>query len=52
MSVLDDRLAGSPDHRVNIDIGGAIFAPVDDSKEALARFQPVTDRIIANDGLG
>lgn len=52
MSVLDDLLAGGPDHRATADIGGAIFAPVDDSKEALARFQTVTDRIIANDGMG
>lgn len=52
MSILDDLLAGGPDHRATADIGGAIFAPVDDSREALARFQVVADRIIANDGLG
>lgn len=52
MRVLDDLLAGSPDHRVNIDIGGAIFAPVDVPKVALARFQTVTNWIIVNDRLG
>ncbi len=52
MSVLDDLLAGSPDHRVYIDIVGAIFAPVDVPKVALARFQTLTNRITANDRLG
>lgn len=52
MSVLGDLLAGSPDHRVSVDIGGAIFAPVDVPKVALARFQTVTNRNIANERLG
>ncbi len=52
MSVLNDLLAGGPDHRATADIGGAIFAPADDTKEALARFQTIADSIIANDGIG
>ena len=52
MSFLDDLLAGGPDYRVTLDIGGAIFGPAEDSEKALERFQSVADRIVANDGLG
>lgn len=52
MSFLDDLLAGGSDYRVVLDIGGAVFGPVDDSEEAMKRFQTVANRIRANDGLG
>lgn len=52
MSFLEELLTGGDDYRVNPDLGGAIFAPVDDSDDALRRFQPIAGRIKANDGLG
>ncbi len=51
-SFLDELLQGSPDHRATVDLGGAIFAPVDGTDAALERFQRVGAGIIANDGLG
>ena len=45
-------LAGGPDYKVSVDIGGAIFSPLDGSPSGLEKFQPVAVRIIANDGLG
>ena len=52
MSFLDDLLAGGPDYRVTVDLGGAVFAPIDSSNEATRKFQSVADRIIANEGMG
>lgn len=52
MTMIDQLLAGGPDHRATADLGGAIFGPVDDSEDALLRFQSIADRLIANDGLG
>jgi hypothetical protein len=52
MNFFDELLAGGPDYRVSPDIGGAIFGPADGSEDALKRFQAVTEKIIANDGLG
>lgn len=52
MSFLADLLAGGEDYQVIPDLGGAMFAPVDGSDEALRRFQPIAQRIEANDGLG
>jgi hypothetical protein len=52
MNPLQEFLKGGPDHRVAPDVGGAIFTPVDDSDEALRRFQTIAQRIEANDGFG
>ncbi len=52
MSFLEDLLAGGPDYRVVLDIGGAVFSPADDTEGATERFQTVAERIRANDGLG
>lgn len=49
---LDDLLAGGPDYRVTPDLGGAVFGPVDETEDALRRFQAIADKIKANDGLG
>ncbi len=52
MSFVDELLAGGEDYRVTSDLGGAVFSSVDDSDDALRRFQPIADRVEANDGLG
>ena len=52
MDLLRELLAGSDDHRSAPDLGGAIFSPVNDSDEALLRFQKIVERIQANDGFG
>ena len=49
---LSDLLAGGPDYRVSPDLGGAIFAPSENSEDALVKFQAVVSRIIAHEGLG
>jgi hypothetical protein len=52
MTWIQELLNGSDDHRATSDLGGAIFAPVDGSDDALVRFQKVANQILANDGLG
>jgi hypothetical protein len=49
---LNALLAGGPDYRVSPDLGGAVFGPIDNSDEALRRFQAIAEKIRANDGLG
>ncbi len=52
MSMLEDLLAGGSDYHVVLDLGGAVFAPVGDTREEQAAFHEVARRIIANEGLG
>lgn len=52
MTFLEEMLVGSDDDRVSPDLGGATFAPVDGSSDALQRFQSIAERIEANDGMG
>jgi hypothetical protein len=52
MGFLDELLAGGPDYRVSLDIGGAVFGPTGDSAAERAAFHALAKRIIANDGLG
>jgi hypothetical protein len=49
---LDDILADGSDYSVASDLGGAVFGPINDTEDALRRFQAVAARIRANDGLG
>jgi hypothetical protein len=49
---LTTLLAGGADYRVTPDLGGAVFGPVDDSDEALRRFERIAGMITANDGRG
>lgn len=52
MSFVDELLAGGRDYRVTGDLGGAVFAPINDTYAALEQFQRITSLIEANDGLG
>lgn len=52
MTFVDELMSGDGDYRVSRDIGGAIFSATSDSEDALGKFQPVAQRIIANNGLG
>lgn len=52
MTFLDYLLAGGPDYRVTGDLGGAVVAPAENSKEGFAKFQVVAKSIIVNDGSG
>lgn len=52
MEVLRELLAGGPDYRVSLDIGGAIFGPVGETAADRAAFHAVAERIVANDGRG
>lgn len=52
MTFLEELLAGGPDYKVTIDLGGAVIRPKDDSDEGLEAFQKVYDLIRSNEGAG
>lgn len=45
INLLEGLLAGGPNYRVTLDLGGAIFAPAAGSDEAEDEFQPIAERI-------
>lgn len=52
MNFIDEILAGSEAHRATRNLGGAIFSPLNDTDDAIHRFQFFAQRVLANDGSG